>query len=240
MDAVIARYLPVFSQTPPLAVPTDEADFSLAWFRPAVTAPAEIASPLVASEIEPFAPRPTAAARPVEDREALIAAAEARGLAQGRAEALADAAARRAEERARDEAAFEDRLAAARLEWTEAQGDALAAGFADAMQTLDADLSGRVARLIAPVLGQALQRQTLDELASALKRILAEPQRAAVQVRGPEDLITALSARLPGPSVGIVFEAASGPEVTVCAGETVIETELAAWSGLIAAAIAEA
>ncbi|GEL42709.1 hypothetical protein MEX01_33000 [Methylorubrum extorquens] len=241
MDAVLARYLPNFSAPPPPpAALSGEPDFSGAWFRapaaePAVPAPIEIHA-----ELEPFLPRAAAATlRPAEDREALIAAAEARGREQGRAEAMEEWSAQAALERAAQQALFEEGVAQARRDWTEAQGENLAQGFVAAMQALDATLSDRVARLIAPVLGQALQRQALDELGAALKRILAEPQRAAVQVRGPDDLIAALAARLGG-STGIAFEAAEGPEVTVRAGETVIETELAAWSRLITAAIAEA
>lgn len=240
MDAVIARYLPDFSAPPPPpAAAADEPDFSGSWFRASVAAPAP--APRAAEpEIAPFLPRPATVARPAEDREALIAAAEARGREQGRAEALAEAQAQAALEREAQRALFEDGLAQARRDWTVAQGETLAAGFAAAMQALDATLSDRVARLIAPVLGQALQRQALDELGAALRRILAEPQRPAVRVRGPEDLLASLSARLGGLAAGIAFEADAGPEVSVSAGETVIETELAAWSRLIAAAIAEA
>ena len=243
MDAVLARYLPDFSAPPPppVALP-GEPDFSGAWFR----APAAVVEPSapepveIQAELEPFLPRAAAAAlRPAEDREALIAAAEARGREQGRAEAMEEWSSQAALERAAQHALFEEGLAQARRDWTAAQGEILAQGFVAAMQALDATLSDRVARLIAPVLGQALQRQALDELGAALKRILAEPQQAVVQVRGPDDLIAALAARLGG-AAGIAFEAAEGPEVTVRAGETVIETELAAWSRLITAAIAEA
>lgn len=236
MDAVLARYLPDFSAPPPPAAVAEEPDFSSAWFRAPAAAP--VPAP-AGPEIEPLLPR-AAAARPAEDREALIAAAEARGRAQGRAEALAEAQAQSAQERAAQQARFEEQVAQARRDWSAAQGETLAVGFAAAMQALDTALSDRVAGLIAPVLGQALQRRALDELGAALRRILAEPQRPAVRVRGPEDLITALEARLGGLSAGIAFEADAGPEVSVSAGETVIETELAAWSRLIAAAVAEA
>ncbi|AMB43690.1 MULTISPECIES: hypothetical protein [Methylobacteriaceae] len=245
MDAVLARYLPDFSAPPPppaaLSALSGEPDFSGAWFRaPAAAEPIAPAPAEIQAALEPFLPRTAAATlRPAEDREALIAAAEVRGREQGRAEALEEWSAQAALERAAQQALFEEGLAQARRDWTEAQGEILAQGFVAAMQALDATLSDRVARLIAPVLGQALQRQALDELGAALKRILAEPQQAAVQVRGPDDLIAALAARFGG-STGIAFEAAEGPEVTVRAGETVIETELAAWSRLITAAIAEA
>ena len=256
MDAVIARYLPDFSAPPPAAAAAaaEEPNFSGQWFRaparppePIPASAAPVPNPLAPmpdvrseAEIEPILPRPAPVARPVEDREALIAAAEARGREQGRAEALEEASVQAVLERAAQQALFEEGLAQARRDWSEAQGEALAAAFAAAMQALDAALSERVARLIAPVLGQALQRQTLDELGAALRRILAEPQRPAVRVRGPEDLIAALSARLGGLATGIAFEADAGPEVNVSAGETVIETELAAWSRLIAAAVTEA
>ncbi|MFF8802782.1 MULTISPECIES: hypothetical protein [unclassified Methylobacterium] len=240
MDAVLARYLPDFSAPPPPAAVAEEPDFSSAWFRAPAAAPVPVAAPAPAGpEIEPFLPR-AAVARPAEDREALIAAAEARGRAQGRAEALAEAQAQSAQERAAQRARFEEQVAQARRDWSAAQSETLAVGFEAAMQALDAALSDRVARLMAPVLGQALQRRALDELGAALRHILAEPQRPAVRVRGPEDLIAALEARLGGLSAGIAFEADAGPEVSVSAGETVIETELAAWSRLIAAAVAEA
>lgn len=242
MDAVLARYLPDFSAPPPPAAVAEEPDFSSAWFRASAAAPVPVpvAAPApVGPEIEPLLPR-AAVARPVEDREALIVAAEARGRAQGRAEALTEAQAQSAQERAAQQARFEEQVARARQDWSAAQGETLAAGFEAAMQALDAALSDRVARLMAPVLGEALQRRALDELGAALRRILAEPQRPAVRVRGPEDLIAALEARLGGLSAGIAFEADAGPEVSVSAGETVIETELAAWSRLIAAAVAEA
>ncbi|MBD8907285.1 hypothetical protein [Methylorubrum zatmanii] len=245
MNAVIARYLPDFTAPPPPPAVTGEPDFTTPWFRPAVAAPEPARPAETESEpeiaIAPLLPRSAVAAtRPEEDREALIAAAEARGYEQGRAEALAEAQARAEREREEQSAAFEDRLAQARRDWTEAHGAALATEFAAAIGALDATLSSRVARLIAPVLSESLQRQALDALAAALRKILAEPQRPAVRVCGPEDLIAAVSARLGGLAAGIAFEAAPGPEVTVSAGETVIETELAAWSGLIAAAVAEA
>ena len=249
MDAVIARYLPDFAEAAPAAAL--EPDFAADWFRPtaraghvkpaptpARAAPAE--APAAAPfEIGPasFVPLSTAPspARPAEDREALIAEAEARGRAAGRAEAEAEAEARLAQERA----AFAERLAQARAEWAETEGAALADGLSTAFTRLDADLSARVARLLAPVLSEALRGQAVAALSAAVTRLLAEPQPAALRVIGPEDLITALSGRLGHLSASVAFTAADTPEVTVSAGETVIETELAAWGRLIAAAVAE-
>ncbi|WP_232631145.1 hypothetical protein [Methylobacterium sp. Leaf118] len=256
MDGVIARLLPDFAVAPLAAGAASEPDFDSDWFRPAArlgrteaapprrpTAPRQTQpAPAVAAMVEPapaaFVPLSVAPspARPAEDREALIAEAEARGRAAGRAEAEEAAAARIASERA----AFQDRLAEARQDWAENEGAALADGLTAAFARLDAELSERVARLLAPVLTESLRRQAVAALSVAVTRLLAEPQPAALRVTGPEDLITALSGRLGHLSASVAFTAADTPEVTVTAGETVIETELAAWGRLIAAAVAEA
>ena len=244
MDAVLARYLPEFADAPPPAA-SGNPDFDKNWFRPAQRAAAPVASapvPADASPAAPFAPVAgiaafaPAPARPAEDREALIAAAEARGREAGRVEALAEAEARLAAERA----AFEERLAQARRDWSEDEGAALAAQLTAAFAGLDATLSERVARLLAPVLTEALRRQAVEALSQAVTRLLAEPQPAAISITGPEDLIAALSGRLAGLSAAVAFTASDATEVTVSAGETVIETELSAWGRLIAAAVAEA
>ena len=143
MDTVIARYLPDFSAPPPPpAATTDEPDFSGSWFRAPVVAPVAAPAPAPTAaepEIAPFLPRAAAAvARPAEDREALIAAAEARGREQGRAEAWAEAQAQAAQEREAQQAVFEEGLAQARRDWTQAQGENLAAGFTAADAALDA------------------------------------------------------------------------------------------------------
>lgn len=241
MDAVLARYLPEFADASAPAA-SGTSDFDGNWFRPAPRATAAAAPAPVIAEAPPAAPLSGIAAfappsaRPAEDREALIAAAEARGREAGRAEALAEADARVEGERA----AFEERLARARRDWAEDEGAALAGQLAAAFAGLDATLSERVARLLAPVLNEALRRQAVEALSQAVTRLLAEPQPAAISITGPEDLIAALSFRLSGLSAAVAFTASDATEVTVSAGETVIETELSAWGRLIAAAVAEA
>jgi hypothetical protein len=253
MEGLIARLLPEIGKAPPPAAPR-APDFDADWFRPAqrtkppaaasapATAPKKMAtapvSGIVAPGLAAFAPVTLAAApaQPSEDREALIAAAEARGREAGRAEALTQAEERLAAERS----AFEERLAQARRDWAEGEGAALAGQLTAAFAGLDATLSERVARLLAPVLTESLRRQAVEALSAAVTRLLAEPQPAAISVTGPEDLIAALSTRLSGLSAAIAFTASDATEVTVSAGETVIETELSAWGRLIAAAVAEA
>ncbi|MET7247749.1 hypothetical protein ABZT49_30795 [Methylobacterium sp. EM32] len=185
------------------------------------------ASPLV---------KPQAAKRETpEERAALLAAAEERGRQQGLAEAREEAAIARLHAAQ----AAEARLAEARRHWSEAEADALADGFAAALRALDATLSDRIARLLVPVLTDALRRQAVAELSGALARLLAEPQAVHVRVSGPEDLLAALAARLGPLAASVSFTAAETAEVQVSADQTVIDTQLGAWTRLIAAAVAE-
>ncbi|WP_306438920.1 hypothetical protein, partial [Methylobacterium symbioticum] len=180
------------------------------------------------------APPPAPVETP-EERAALLAEAEARGRAEGLAEARAEAEARLEQERA----AFETRFAEARRQWSESEAESLASGFAAALRALDAELTGRIARLLVPVLTDALRRRAVAELGDALQRLLADPQAAQVRVSGPEDLLAALGDRLGPLADTIAFAPGEATEVSVVADQTVIETQLAAWTRLLAAAVAE-
>ncbi|AWN46605.1 hypothetical protein DK419_10010 [Methylobacterium terrae] len=191
--------------------------------------------PLRPEPLRPEPLRPAARRETSEERAALMAEAEERGRQQGLAEARAEAEVARA--RAEEEARA--RLDEARRHWSAAEAEALADGFSAALRALDATLSDRIARLLVPVLTDALRRQAVAELSAALTRLLAEPQAATVRVSGPEDLLAALAARLGPLSAAVSFAPAEIAEVQVSADQTVIDTQLGAWTRLIAAAVAE-
>ncbi|SFV09716.1 hypothetical protein SAMN02799631_04934 [Methylobacterium sp. 174MFSha1.1] len=191
--------------------------------------------PEAAIAASPLVKPPAAKRETPEERAALLAAAEERGRQQGLAEAREEAAVARLHAAQ----AAEDRLAEARRHWSAAEADALADGFAAALRALDATLSDRIARLLVPVLTDALRRQAVAELSGALARLLAEPQAAHVRVSGPEDLLAALAERLGPLAASVSFTAAETAEVQVSADQTVIDTQLGAWTRLIAAAVAE-
>lgn len=188
-----------------------------------------------AGGVSPLVRPPAPRRETEEERAALIAAAEERGRQQGLAEARQEAEAARL--RAAEDA--EARLAEARRHWSAAEAEALADGFSAALRALDATLSDRIARLLVPVLTDALRRRAVAELSGALTRLLAEPQAATVRVSGPEDLLAALAGRLGPLATAVTFTAAETAEVQVSADQTVIDTQLGAWTRLIAAAVAE-
>jgi len=201
----------------------------------AAVAPAAVEPPPAPAAVSPLVKPPAPKRETPEERAALLAEAEERGRQQGLGEARreAEAARRLAAEEA------EARLAEARRHWSAAEAEALADGFAAALRALDATLSDRIARLLVPVLTDALRRQAVAELSGALTRLLAEPQAATVRVSGPEDLLAALAGRLGPLAAAVSFTPAETAEVQVSADQTVIDTQLGAWTRLIAAAVAE-
>lgn len=185
---------------------------------------------------------PAASPEPVEtpeERAARLEEAEARGREAGRAQGLAEARAEAEAAMAAEREAFAAELAAERARWSESEAERLAAGFAAALRALDADLTQRIGRLLVPVLSDALRRRAVDDLAQALGRLTADPNHAAIRVSGPEDLLAALRRRLGDQADGIAFAPGAAPEVSVVADQTVIETQLAAWTRLLAAAAAD-
>lgn len=197
-------------------------------------APDPFANPWAGLKRRAPAPDVPAAETP-EERAAKLAEAEARGRELGLAEARAEAEAALAAEREASAA----RIAEERARWSESEAERLAAGFAAALRALDADLTRRIGRLLVPVLTESLRSRAMDDLAQALKRLLADPNHAAIRVSGPQDLLADLGRKL-GPLAGpVTFEPGEEPEVAVVADQTVMETQLAAWTRLLAAAAAE-
>ena len=169
----------------------------------------------------------------VENTAELVREAEERGRREGRADAQAVTERALAEERARSD----ERLAAERQAWAQDEASRLASQLATAIEALEGRLVERVARILTPFLIEALRSQMLDELRLALSTLLADRQDKIIRISGPEDMLSALSGELDKHRAAIELVPGEGPDVTVVAGDTVIETQLAAWSQCLLQAI---
>ena len=238
--------------------PTARA-FEAALPRVATTAAARLPAPVPARPV-PAARHaaPTPAVRPVTEprvplreleaermawaaeREALIeerdaAVAEAQRVASEQADALRQdldrVSAERLEElRQQLNADHGSTLADARRVWVDAEGDRLAdlvilqmAVFEDALKTT---LNG----LLRPLVVDARKRQTVDELAGAVKTIAFDGSAVKIAASGPSDLLEALETKLGDHARHVSFDAnETQTDVRIDANQTVIETRLAAW-----------
>jgi hypothetical protein len=163
-----------------------------------------------------------------------------------------DAACRAAAETARREAAEEaaktlaaqaerhvSLLADERRRWAEAEGAALAIAVQQGLVELEERVSSGVADVLAPLLPQAATNRARAELARAVSALLANNAEAVIRISGPADLLGALQHGL-GERPGAVFVTETGPDVTVLAGATRIQTQLAAWVGALQAELESA
>jgi hypothetical protein len=178
--------------------------------------------------VGPTAPSLTAPfeATPVRDIDALIASARAEGFSEGQGAAAAAAEARLAQENS----AFDQRLEASRQAWSDEQADRLAELLRGAVGQLEANIAGPTAEILHPFVTTALRERAVADLADAVTDITRDSARPAIRLTGPPDLVAALKSRL-DETFGIeLCPDDSLIDVSVLAGQTLIETRLSAWA----------
>jgi hypothetical protein len=167
------------------------------------------------------------------DPVAAAAEAEERGYRAGYEAARAEAESRAAEEAAR----FEERFAEARRSWADEQAERLAEQIPTALATLETALAEATARALAPFVASAVVEKALDDLRDTIVALLADDAPAVLKIAGPEDLVRPLRDRLGAAAAPIEFVADHRGEVRVIADNTVLETQLRAWSDRLAKAV---
>lgn len=171
--------------------------------------------------------RPVRGRPPADDEGTLRAQARAQGEAVGRAAAERDAT-QRMEALTRQ---HEAQLAAARAAWVEAEGSRLSEQMRLGLEHIETAISDAAARILLPLLAEPLRRQTVAELAAAIRAVVANAPDAAVAVNvsGPDDLLAALQAKLGSGGPTLRTTTAPGCDLTVQIEQTVLETTLGAW-----------
>lgn len=161
------------------------------------------------------------------DRQAeLIRAAEAQARAEERE------AARRQLKEALDaeREKHSEELAVQRELWVEQEAMQLSAQISETLGSLERILSDRVARILAPIIPEALQQKALVEFNEILGTILSGEISTVLKVTGPEDMLKAIQARFALRKGIIEFVPSDDVEVTLVAGDTTIQTQLSSWS----------
>lgn len=172
---------------------------------------------------------------PPPDLDAIAAAARAEGRREGEAQAREAAQAAVAAEREAAAAA----LAEARQHWVEAESAVLANAVAEQARALEERLADSLARVLQPILTEALRQAAIRDLHATLASLLANDQAGTLAVTGPADLVEALAHRLDLPPDRIAVASNSGPDLRVRLNGTVVETRLGAWAERIAALVKE-
>lgn len=166
------------------------------------------------------------------DIAARIEVARAGGFESGKAAASATLQARLEEQRA----AFAGQLAAERKAWVEEEAHQLAQRLAASFAELEARIAEATARVLEPVLRAELRRQAIADLRADLELLTADAG-IAVSVAGSEDLLQALRGALSGGGRAVTYVPNGEPDLRITAGQTILETRLAAWAAKIEEAV---
>lgn len=165
------------------------------------------------------APPPAPEAPPVN----LLDDAYRRGHAAG----VADGEARLAEERVRSAI----RLGEERAKWSDQQAVAIVSGFEAACREIESNIASSVARILLPFLTEAVRDKAIGSLVEQVAALTGSSPVPVFKVTGPSELLDLVKTQLAASRrTGIEYEAADTFEVRVVADQTVIETQISAWS----------
>lgn len=176
----------------------------------------------------PTAPQ-AAAADPASAAEQPTGENEEAAFARGREEGLAAAEADYRQKLEEERTAAAERLAAERASWAEQESTRLAGMIASAFDALQKDIADIVGAILEPFVEEALRTKSVDELAQALKPLLATGQHTLFRVAGPDDLLEALKQKLGDSATSFTFEVTDAVDLRVVVDRTVIETQLGGW-----------
>ncbi|MDD1520168.1 MULTISPECIES: hypothetical protein [Bradyrhizobium] len=177
------------------------------------------AQPQAQTQLQAPSPVPATEAPPVN----LLDDAYRRGHAAG----VAEADAKLAEERVRSAI----RLGEERAKWSDQQAVAIVSGFEAACREIETNIASSVARILLPFLTDAVRDKAIGSLVEQIAVLTGNSSVPAFKVTGPSELLDLVKTQLEASRrTGIAYEAAETLEVRVVADQTVIETQITAWS----------
>lgn len=146
---------------------------------------------------------------------------------RGHAAGLAEGEAMVAEERVRSAI----RLGEERAKWSDQQAVAIVSGFEAACREIETNIASSVARILLPFLADAVRDKAIGSLVEQIAALTGNSPVPVFKITGPGELLDLVRAKLEAARrTGIEYEAAESFEVRVVADQTVIETQISAWS----------
>jgi hypothetical protein len=131
----------------------------------------------------------------------------------------------------------QQQLADERRLWASEQGEALAASLRSGYQELETNLARSLACLLEPVFGRTITRQAVDEFAAQLSVLIGDPASAPLRISGPADLLAMVRQKTGEGAIQVRCVPDDHCEVRVVCEQTVIETNLRAWTERLKASV---
>ncbi|AMA56352.1 hypothetical protein [Bradyrhizobium sp. CCGE-LA001] len=146
---------------------------------------------------------------------------------RGHAAGVAEGDARLAEERVRSAI----RLGEERAKWSDQQAATIVNGFEAACREIESNIASSVARILLPFLNEAVRDKAIGSLVEQIAALTGNSPMPVFKVTGPSELLDLVRVQLEkSRRTGIAYEAADSFEVRAVADQTVIETQISAWS----------
>jgi hypothetical protein len=123
-----------------------------------------------------------------------------------------------------------EEMAAQRVIWVEQEALQLSSQIIKAAGNLESVLSEKVTRILAAVIPEALKQNAISEFTEILATILSGENTPLLKVTGPEDLLSSIKGSMMLREGLVEFVAADVVEVTLVAGDTMVETQFGAWT----------
>jgi len=168
-------------------------------------------------------PQPAPASKAEAPQANLLDEAYRRGYAAG----LAEGNAGLAEERVRSAV----RLGEERAKWSDQQAVAIINGFSTACREIETNIASSVARILQPFLADAVRDKAIEALIEQISTLTCSSPVPVFRISGPGDLLERVKAQLEtARRTGIEYQIADTLEIRVVADQTVIETQMQAWT----------
>jgi hypothetical protein len=162
---------------------------------------------------------------PVEKITNIIDESYERGLQEGKAAGLAELEAKLEEQRL----FYEHRQELERCTWANRETEVLARQLQDGLREIENTVANTVARVLEPFLIESMREQAIAMLVETLDTLLTKGEGTKLEIYGQEDLLQLLREKLINQGIKASFIPANISDLRVKVGQTVIETQLAAW-----------
>jgi hypothetical protein len=156
-----------------------------------------------------------------------------RGIAEGYAAAQAEYELKLNEERERFSAQLDEQRNALLNE----NAAHIANSVLEVGGQLEAKIAGVTARILEPLISNAIQRQAVAGFVEKLSSFASDGRRPALRIKGPAELIELVRSKLGARSITLEFRVEPVAEVSIAVDEIVLETQVKIWADRLKLAV---
>lgn len=125
--------------------------------------------------------------------------------------------------------AYEQRLQAARAQWTSQTAEEFSQRMCRAFDAAFDALREDVSAILTPFVSREIAAQALDETIMAARAALADENAPAISLRGPKDLLDKMRESLNSAKIAMAAQESDDVDLSVDMSKTRIETRLGDW-----------